>query len=366
MKLELKTERLKTILDKAIKASGRFVMFPKTTIVGLYYKDNTLEFTTTDRVNTLIIREKGITNLSDDTTSTYWAVSSDLLSKLVSKTTTEFVTLENNGADLIFKGNGKYTLPIILDSDATPLKIETSSLEEINFVANKTVPTENLKKILTYNKPSVAKTSDVSYLMGYHAGNDAITTFNTVTACVNYQSITDGKELLLPSSFVDLFSILDEEETTLSTQGNIIKLVSGNITLYSTLLENIEKFPSTALKNITKEDFPAKCVVDKRDLFKILDRINLFIKPTDDNSIRLSFGDKLCITSKDGAGEENLEFQSSENNIKFEECVDIQDLRSQLQVNPFNLVTLLYGNERGLMIHTDNIYQLIPFMVSEE
>ena len=49
----------------------------------------------------------------------------------------------------------------------------------------------------------------------------------------------------------------------MSICGNNIKVYSDNITIYSTLLENVDKYPSGALKRIIEETFPALCTVSK-------------------------------------------------------------------------------------------------------
>lgn len=367
MKLEIQTEKFKTIIGKVIKGSGRLNIFPKTTIIGITYADNTLTLTTTDRTNIVIIKETGVTNLTPEITSSYWAVDSDLLSKLVSKTTTQTITLEEVEGELIFRGNGKYSLPIILGDDSTVLKIDTSSLDNATFSeeSTTTIPTKQLKSIIFFNKPSVAKTSESPHLTGYYFDEDSVITFNTVTACVNKVKVVKEK-LLLPSSLVDLISILEGEETHLSICGNNIKVYSDNITIYSTLLENVDKYPSGALKRITEETFPALCTVSKDELTKALDRISLFILPNDDNSIRLTFNsNNVEIASKNGNSKEVVSFITSGNPIEFSELVDLQDLKNQLQTQLSEEITILYGSPRGLMIKTEEVYQLIPFMINE-
>lgn len=363
MKLEIKTEKFKTLIGKAVKGSGRLAPFPKTNIVGLSFKDNTLTLTTTDNVNTVVIKDNSVTNITPNELVGYWAVNSDLLSKLVSKTTANIITLEDKGNELLFVGNGKYSLPLIVDSEANPLVIDTTELDNTIFNSNVSVPTTQLKAINFYNKPSVAKTIETPYLAGYFFDTDCVITFNMVTACVNNLHVVDNK-LLLPSSFVDLFNILDDESTTLSTQNSVVKVVSGNITIYSTLLENIDKFPSNALKKIIKEEFPAECKISKDELFKALDRISLFISEKDVNLVNLEFSDKLKISSKNGTGNEFIDFVTNNNPINFIKSVDLVDLRTQLQTQLSEEITILYGNDRSLMIKTEDIYQLIPFMVA--
>ena len=57
----------------------------------------------------------------------------------------------------------------------------------------------------------------------------------------------------------------------------------------------------------------------------------------------------------------------SSNNVKpFTQLLDILDLKNQLQTQINDKVRILFGNEKGLMLKTDKVSQLIPFMDDEE
>ncbi len=365
MKIEIKTEKLKQALSRAIKGAGKNVAFPKTTIVGVEFNDNILSFTTTDRTNILIIQESAI-NLTPEQTNCYWSVHCELLSKLVSKITTDTIIIESNNEELTLLGNGKYNIPLILDSNAQPLKIDKDTFTNINFNIGTCVKTSSkeLQNISIFNKPSVLKTNELPQLTGYYIDKDGVITYNGVTACINEQAKLDTN-VLLPATLVELFSTLTLDEITVYIVGNLIKVDSEDVTIYSSTMEGVDKFPSGALKNIISEVFPAECTIDKDSLIKALDRISLFISPMDDNSIQISFSDKLVVSSKNKKSNENIEFISNTNNLEFTQLVDIQDLKNQLQTRTTQEITIAYGSERGLMIKSDNIYQLIPFMVSE-
>lgn len=365
MKLEIKTEKLKQALSKAIKGAGRNVAFPKTTIVGIECNNNLISFTTTDRTNILNVVEDVI-NQTPEQLNEYWAVNCELLGKLVSKITTENIIIESTAEELILKGNGTYSIPLILDSNAQPLRIDTSVFSSINFETGTCVNTtsKQLQNIALYNKPSVLKTNELPHLTGYYIDEDGVITFNGVTACINKQSTLNTK-VLLPSTLVELFSTLSSEAVTIYIVGNTIKIKTDNITIYSSTMEGIEKFPGGALKNIVSETFPAECTIDKDVLSKALDRISLFIGPMDDNAIQVEFTDKLIISSKNKKNSELIEFNSHKNSMDFVKCVDIQDLKNQLQTRTSTEITIAYGSEKSLMIKDDGIYQLIPFTIDD-
>ena len=60
-----------------------------------------------------------------------------------------------------------------------------------------------------------------------------------------------------------------------------------------------------------------------------------------------------------------LKYVSVNNPHPFTQLLDLVDLKNQLQTQTGDTVKLLYGNEKGLMLKTDTVSQLIPFMDEE-
>lgn len=363
MKLEINKETLKTLITKAFKGSGRIPALQKTMILGIEYEDNKLYFTTTDRVNIVRVSTSEITNLTPNCTHDYCAVDSDLFNKLINKTTSDSIVLEFGENNLIFKGNGTYQLPRIGDTTGNDIRIDIPS---ISSEVVETIDISKLKQIITLNRPSVAKSMETPYLTGYYFDNDSVVTFNNITACVSKEHFVTH-QVLLPSSFVELFNIIDDVSAELYLQGNGVKVLTPNVTVYSMLMTNVDSYPSDALKNIIEEPFSGNCTIDKATLLNAIDRLSLFVSQQDSNSIRISFGaDGIRLSSLKGTGDELIPFISDLQNVGFVKTIELQDFRSQVQTQPSNEINLFYGNERGLMLKNDTTYQLIPFMVFED
>ena len=304
-----------------------------------------------------------INNLTPETQYGYWAVDSDLFNKLVNKTTTDTITLEDSENVLIFKGNGTYQLSLIEDTTGDNIKIE---LPMMGSEVVETIDITKLKQVINFNRPSVAKSMETPYLTGYYFDNDSVVTFNNITACVSKEHFVTHK-VLLPASFVELFNIIDETSAELCLQGNNVKITSPSVVIYSTLMTTIDSYPSDALKGIIEEKFDGNCTVDKSTLLNAIDRLSLFVTQPDSNSIRISFDTNgIKLSSLRGTGDELVPFISDLQNVRFEKTIELQDFRSQLQTQPSNEINLFYGNERGLMLKNDTTYQLIPFMVFED
>lgn len=360
MEITIETTKLQDLTSKAFKGSGRLPILAITMFIGIEAKDGDLILTTTDKINTLKVIGKGVAKNNENF---YTCVDSDLFNKLVSKTTSPTITLEVDENSLTFKGNGVYALPIAVDEKNNVVRIpEPSFNSDVNGVE---IDTAKLKDMLIYNKPSIAKTMEAPYLTGYYLDNESIVSFNLVTACVNKIKLIESKALLA-SSLVELFNIISVEKAVIKIDDRKILIEAGDVIINGTLMENIEQYPAQALKDLVEAEFNSECEVDKNELLNILDRLSLFISDDDKNALRLTFSDNcITISSKKSNGNEMLKYINSNNVMPFTQLVDLVDLKNQLQTQINSTVKLLFGNDKGLMIKTDKVSQLIPFMDEE-
>lgn len=360
MQITIETTKLQDLTSKAYKGSGRMPILAITMFIGIEVKDGDLILTTTDKNNTLKVIGKGV---AKDNENFYTCVDSDLFNKLVSKTTSTTITLEVDENSLTFKGNGVYSLPIAVDERNNVVRIPEASFNtEVEGVE---VDTAKLKDMLVFNKPSIAKTMEAPYLTGYYVDDDSVVSFNLVTACVNNTKIIKGKALL-SSSLVELFGIITIEKAIIKIDDRKVLVEAGDVIINGTLMENIEQYPAQPLKELVAAQFDSECELNKNDLMNTLERLNLFISDDDKNALRLTFAnDNITISSKKSNGNEMLKYVSSKNALPFTQLVDLVDLKNQLQTQTGETVKLLFGNDKGLMLKTDKVSQLIPFMDEE-
>lgn len=359
--MKIETSKLQDLVGKAIKGSSRVPILALTMFIGIESSKGDLILTTTDKMNVLKVIGKGLTKGQEDF---YTCVDSELFNKLVSKTTSDEICLEVDDKCLTFKGNGVYSLPIAVDERNNVVKIP-----DIEFKAKidaQEVEASRLKDMLNYNKPSIAKTMEVPCNTGYYADDEAVISYNLVTACINKKPIIKGAALL-PANLVDLFSIITVEKVYISIDDKKIKVEAGDVVINGALMETIDQYPAKALKGLIEQQFDSSCTIDKTQLLNALDRLSLFISDNEKNAIRLSFGqDNLTISSKKSNGNELIKFIESENPQPFTQLIDISDLKNQLQTQAADKVNLLFGNETGLMLKTADVIELIPYMEDEE
>lgn len=360
MKAVIETTKLQDLTSKACKGSGRLPILAITMFIGIEVKNGDLILTTTDKINTLKVIGKGIAKDNEDF---YTCVDSDLFSKLVSKTTSSTITLEVTENCLTFKGNGVYSLPIAVDEKNNVVRIPEMPFNE--EVEGYEVKLSDLKDMLIFNKPSVAKTMEAPYLTGYYVDDEAIVSFNLVTACITKIGLIKGKALL-SSNLVELFNIINVEKVIIKLDNKRILVEAGDVIINGALMEQVEEYPAQALKDLINEHFDSECEINKNEFLNTLDRLSLFISDDDKNALRLTFAeDSVTISSKKSNGNELLKFVSSNNPTPFTQLVDLIDLKNQLQTQTGETVKLLFGNEKGLMLKTDKVSQLIPFMDEE-
>lgn len=360
MQITVETTKLQDLTAKAFKGSGRMPILAITMFIGIEAKDGDLILTTTDKINTLKVVGKGV---AKDCENFYTCVDSDLFNKLVSKTTSTNVTLEVTDNCLTFKGNGVYSLPIAVDEKNNVVRIPeakfNTDIEGVEVDANK------LKDMLVFNKPSVAKTMEAPYLTGYYVDEDSVVSFNLVTACINNTTILKGKALLA-ASLVELFNIITVDKAVIKIDNKKVLVEAGDVIINGTLMENLEQYPVAPLKELVSAQFDSECVISKNDFLNTLDRLSLFISDDDKNALRLTFAeDCVTISSKKSNGNELLKYVSCNNAIPFTQLVDLMDLKNQLQTQTGETVKLLFGSDKGLMLKTDKVSQIIPFMDEE-
>ena len=285
MKVKLNTEALKIATAKAAKGSGNLSMLAITSAIGIEIKDTNLVLTTT---NNSINLEVILKDVVKEPISFYACTNSDIFCKLISKQTSEHVVLDIQENCLQVTGDGVYNLPLIQDEEGTMGRIVPIDVPALDTVK---VSATELKKMLKYNKLAVSKQFDTPMYTGYCIANEKVYTFNGNTACITALKLKDIN-LLLPSVFVDLFSLFEDKTVSVYVSSNRIKFESEDVVITGTTLEGYEDYPVKPLSDtVYSNEFTQSVKVSKARLNNILDRIGLFVSDKEQNAIQLNFSD---------------------------------------------------------------------------
>ena len=353
----VKTETFQNMLNKVSKCASRSKFSVLTNLVNVVLKNNKLSLTTTDTNNYLTVSE---TVTGEDTSFT---VNVETFTKLISKISTDSITIELTNDTIIVKGNGTYKLPIQLDVDETPIKYPVKTIN--NPEKQGVIKTSVIKNIILNNKSSVAITMENPYLTGYLCTEDSVISADAFNVCV-YNIDTFGTTLLISPVVFDLLSMASEEEITYKISDSFIMFETNNLTLFSSLMEGADKYPLETVQELMATEYPSKCVLPKTELLNIIDRLSLFINDNDQNGVYLTFTKSgLKVESTRGDGIENVPYQGSENFVDYTCFANVDSLKRQISCKLGECINLCYGDPDTLMIVQDNVKQLSSLMTDD-
>lgn len=360
MKFTINTQTLQDMVAKAVKGASNNKMIALTQLMNIKLKDNKLTLVTTDASNYLYITQDKVPG--DDFEV---VVPVDIFSKLVSKTTSEKMTFELNENMLEVKGNGKYSIELILDENG-------SYIEYPNPLASMdlTMPTtafnlSTAKIILESVKPAIAKTTEVPCYTNYFVGDKVVATDTFTVAGLDIDVLQDS--CLVSSETMDLLATFTEENISIYTDDEHIVFTTSSATVYAPYGEGYEDYAIDAISGLLTQEFDSQCAVEKRALLNVLDRISLFISPYDKNAVTLTFtSGGLMINSTSNSGTETLDYKESDNFTEFTCSVDVEMLKAQVKATSSDLITIEYSEDNAIKLQDGNVTVIIALLDEEE
>lgn len=355
--MKIKTSILQDMVSKAIKGASNNKMIPITNLLGIEVNGENITLMTTDGSNQLIIKSKVNYDPMYGPQDFYTIINADTFSKLVGKTTTEFIELNNNENYLEVKGNGIYKIEIPVNEDGQIIKFPTFKMDSKE---SKQLSVEKLKTILSTAKVSVAQTMEVPCLTGYYIA-DKVATTDREMMCGIKESVLDNP-ILLSSEMAELIQILDGDYVNLIQENNKLLFSTENVTIYGKQLEGLDIYPVQALDNLMNLSYDNIVKVNKQDLLNVLDRMSIFVTDYDKNGVFLSFTeDGLQLTSQKSNASEILEMDRDANKdfVPFNCLIDIEMLKSQVQINSTDIVEIHYGQEKSIKLVDGNTTMII-------
>ena len=369
MSITLKTEELNDVCSKILAAVDSNGLSEITETVELNLENSNLYLQVTNRE--YFIKIKLSTNIQDEFHATIHA---ELFLKLISKITTELVTLETTDKSLLITGNGKYELPLVYEG------LEILKLPEItinNVTNNFNIDGSILNSINIYNSKQFMMGNIVNPIQSlYYVDKEGAITFTT-GACVNKFSLEKDVKLLLNSKLVKLFKLF-KTETVEFTMGQdqlsqeIIqtkaRFKTSDIELTAILSMNdnaISKVPVQAIRERAFKDYDYTIVVNRLELLQAINR--LFIFSSTSSAIDRTFGifefSTDSITIKD-INKINTEVVKYSNTIAISEpyknVLDFGDMKLILESSSDNHINLSFGDNKAIVCSKNNIYNVIP------
>lgn len=361
MELKLKTLALQEMLNDAVKGASNNKLVPLTNMLCISVKENKLRLTTTDGTNYLYISRPVESN------DFYVVLNLDIFEKLVSRLTTEFVTLLLQDNKLSVTGNGDYLLELPLDENGQLVKFPDPVITFDHSLAIKnTINTETINTLLTASKSALSDNLSVSCYTGYYFGDKIITTDTYKICSVSTNVLHEAGPMLWNNRLVDLLETIKTPDAEIYTLDNKIVVTNGEVLIYGNILEGItagiENFQVEPITSLIESEFDSSAVINKNDLLQILDRLALFVGPYDNNSMKLTFGDLLQISSKTSTGIETINFESPNNLKPFECLINIETFTSQVKSIQEDKFTIMWGRKNAIKLAYSNIIHIIALL----
>lgn len=284
MSFVINTKTLQSMVNKVIRGASNNKLLPITSYIDIDYKSGILSLTTTDMTNYITVKEtiEDTTNNEDFTV----VISADKFSKIVAKTTTENITLELTENSLVFKGNGTYNIDIPLNEEGNPIKFPMYTFNSVGDTS--TIKTSDIRNIINYNKGCLTTDMSMPSLTNYYCDEDAVITADTANICINEISIVN-EPLLISASLMNLLGLFNNEDVTYSRNADKLLFSTSNMVVYGIAGEDIESYPSEAIKGYLDANFGANCEINKTAFLNVIDRMSLFLDDFDQCKLLLNF-----------------------------------------------------------------------------
>lgn len=362
MKVTLNTTKLKEMVARAIKGVGNNKLIPLTSLMAIELKDSVLTLITTDATNYLYIKEDKV--VGDDF---YVVVDANQFSKLVSKMTSENITLsvKENVWILEVKGNGNYRIELPLDENGQPIKYPdpNSSLTAVKDCG--TVNRTTIQVILDTLKPSLALTLENPCYTGYYVGDRVVATDACKIADMNVELFDEPT--LISSEMMDLLAVMSAEKIKVDRVNDSLVFSTPDCIVYGKVLDGIDDFAIDAITELVNTEYNSCCKVSKNVLLQVLDRLSLFVGPYDKNAIILTFTkDGLQISSLATSGVEMVSYTGSDNFTEFTCPIDVNMFMQEVKAIQSDVIELYYGDDNAVKLVDGNITIIVALLEEEE
>lgn len=359
MQLTIKTTTLQDMVGRAIQCSSNNKLIPLTSLMNIKVKNNYLTLTTTDASNYFYVTHEEKVDCEDFEVS----ILADLFTKLVQKTTADFITLSIENGVLNVKGNGDYKIELPLDENGGMIKFP-NKLPAMEPPVTGTFKLSTVNFILKYNKPSLAVSMELPAITCYYCG-DKVVTSDRFKVCTSDIKVFDKPELITPQ-VMELLGVMTEENINYHIGEGEMIFWDKNSTVYSPITEGIDTFPYDAIMGFVNGEFKSRCKVSRTAVLDVLDRLSLFVSPYDKKGINLTFTkDGIMFSSKKSSGTEIVPYISSDNFADYTCCIDVEMLKTQVNTQEGESLDISFGSPMAIRLVYDNVTQIVALMQGE-
>lgn len=250
-----------TVLTSVIKINP---IKPITELVEFYAKDGVLHIGMTDGLMRIV------TTIPVDMEIPNTVVNASKLYNLLKYTTKQEFTLSHEGDHVLFTGNGKYKLGIVLDESGNEIQLRLNMPDMSNEV-NTSNP-KDYQLLLKRNKLALATDDSMIMLQRYGYVGDSVITSNSLVMCSTKMEKMCYEQMY--SALVQQLAQLPDTFTWSATKQGL-RIHCGSFELFS-VISCPNDFPFPAVNSVLAMELMCRISVSQKDFSSALKRLVLF------------------------------------------------------------------------------------------
>lgn len=344
--LHIKTTKLQEMVSKAFKGVGNDKVKPITELIALKVEDGTFTLITTDYDNFMYVSE------AVETEKFYAVVQATQFVKLISRLTSEDVTLDVVDNCLEVKGNGTYKIPVEIDAGTGEIVEYTNPLADIATTDKLhigEITAQDISGILRALKPSLAVTVEIPQYVNYYLGETVLATDTNTASCYEKQIV--DTPILVSAAVMEMLSVFSGDVLDIYKVGNKLIFEGDNFALFGYAMPGIDGYNVSAINNYLESAYPSMCQIPKQELLQALDRLSLFVSDFDEDKIGMTFTeDGLMLTSKQSDSVETVPYIKKDNLEETSCFIYLYMLTSQVKAQTGDTIDLYFGEGQSIKL----------------
>ena len=342
MNFTVKTEVMQKLVIRAEKGASNNKLLPLTSFLNITHKDGVLRLDTTDMTNYVSAMEYNVPGEDFNI-----VVALDSFSKIVSKTTSENITLELTDKSLKFIGNGTYNIALPVNEEGELIKFPMYNFVPISDTAE--IEYSDIKSIIASNKACIANDMSTPALTYYYCGDEVISA-NQNNICLNNISLLP-EPIMISNIMMDLIGMFGGDKIYVQVSDDAIRFSTANYVVYGRLYSNIEEYPAEPIEAYLTAPFAYNCKFNKDALIGAMDRLVIFTDKLDDGTLNIKFTDKYAtISNKNNTSFENVGYLNTVSDVDYVCAINYELFKSQIVSNSTDIIDLYFGDENDACI----------------
>ena len=349
--LTFKTTKLQEMVSKAFKGVGNNKLKPITELISLRLTGGLFTLTTTDGDNYMYITES-VENDGDF----YAVVQANQFARLVSKITSEDVSLsvENNCLEVYCNGN--YKIPVEIDASTGTIVEYTDPVAKLQYSENEkigAITVQDISTILRALKPALATTLEIPQYVNYYVGDVVLATDTNMASC--YKKAITSTPVLVSAVAMDMLSVYTGTNAlSIYKVSNRLLFKGDNFILFGYAMPGVDEFAVESINMFVETQHPSMCKIPKQTILQALDRLSLFVSDFDEDKIGTDFtSEGLRLSSKQSDSIEVVPYTSADNLQEMKSCMYLNMLSSHIKAQTGDSIDIHFGEPNSIKLVDD-------------